>query len=152
MAAANYPACLRAVLRYEGGKVDDPRDPGGRTNQGVTQRVYDAWRRSRALFPQDVYAMTDAERDAIYRKRYWDAVDGDNLPAGLDLVVFDTAVNSGVERALAWYAGPRSSIDAYCDVRLAYLRRLTTWKTYGKGWTTRVESVRGRAKMMAAAK
>lgn len=157
MAASNFPACMRAVLKYEGGKVDDPRDPGGRTNQGVTQRTYNDWRRSRALLPMDVYKMADSERDAIYRRLYWDAVGGDMLGVGFDLVVFDAAVNSGVGRALKWRAGVKAlrllpAINAYCDKRLHFLQRLTTWHIYRRGWSRRVADVRARAKLMAVGK
>lgn len=151
MASANYPACMKAVLRYEGGKVDDPRDPGGRTNAGVTQRTYNAYRKSRALFPQDVYKMSDAERDAIYRKQYWDVIGGDTLPAGMDLVVFDAAVNSGPARAKEWLLKAKT-IDGYCAIRLSFLKHLTTWRVYGRGWSNRVADVRSRAKMMAIKK
>ena len=79
-----------------------PKDPGGRTNQGVTQRTYDAWRRSQGLPTRDVYLMADAERDAIYKGEYWTPVRGDDLPVGLDFCVFDAAVNSGVGQAGVW--------------------------------------------------
>ena len=93
MAKGEFLKALPRELVYEGGKVDDPRDPGGRTNQGVTQATYDAYRRTLGLASQDVYAMGDSERDAIYKGMYWDRDDGDALPVGLDFVVFDAGVN-----------------------------------------------------------
>lgn len=155
MAENNFETCLSAVLRYEGGRVDDARDPGGRTNQGVTQRTYDAYRRSRALFPMDVYKMAIPERNAIYRQQYWNVIGGDGLPAGVDLVIFDAAVNSGVANAKAWDwkargLVPLKFIDVFCDERLAFLKHLSTWAVYGKGWSSRVADVRARAKVMVS--
>jgi lysozyme family protein len=155
MASDNFAACMRAVLIYEGGKVDRADDPGGRTNAGVTQATYNAWRRSRALLPMDVYRMADSERDAIYRGQYWDAISGDALPRGIDLVVFDAAVNSGVAQAKKWFAAAGKAgsqmrvIDAFCDMRLAFLKHLTTWRAFGHGWSNRVAGVRALAKLMA---
>src|SRR3954452_10708150 len=77
MATTNFAYCERTVLAFEGGKVDNPNDPGGRTNQGVIQRVYDGWRRRKALPLRSVYLMEEAERDDIYRNQYWLAVRGD---------------------------------------------------------------------------
>lgn len=65
----NFPACLAAVLRYEGGYVDNPNDPGGATLNGVTQASYDQWRRSRGLPIMPVRQMEPAERDLIYKTR-----------------------------------------------------------------------------------
>lgn len=109
-----FDEALPVTLANEGGKVDNPADPGGRTNQGVIQRNYDAWRRSQGLPTQDVYLMTDDERDAIYRT-YWDAdgtwrwTDGawdagtlDGQPWPIALYAFDAAVQHGVTRAQQW--------------------------------------------------
>jgi lysozyme family protein len=168
MSAANFSKALARVLVYEGGKVDDPADPGGRTNQGVTQRTYDAWRRSQNLATRDVYTMANAERDAIYRHSYWDMVRGDALPVGVDLAVFDAAVNSGVGQAVKWlqsalgdhYTGQRDSVmgtktlqaiqdfgdegelvTEICSRRLATLKQLRTWSRFGKGWSARIANV-----------
>jgi lysozyme family protein len=94
----NFEICLAHVLSHEGGYSDHPSDPGGATNLGITRAVLEAWR-GVAVTEADVKALTRAEAAAIYRKRYWDAVRGDELPAGLDLAVFDCAVNQGVSRA-----------------------------------------------------
>ena len=168
MSAADYGKALARVLVYEGGKVDNPADPGGRTNQGVTQRTYNAWRRSQGLPQQDVYAMADAERDAIYKHSYWDVARGDDLPVGVDLVVFDAAVNSGAGQAVKWlqaalgdhYQGQLDGVlgdktlqavqdfgdevdlvQEICSRRLATLQRLKTWTTFGKGWSARIANV-----------
>jgi lysozyme family protein len=102
MTATGFVRAMPRILAHEGGKVDDPQDPGGRTNQGVTQAVYTAYRARLGTTAKDVWEMRPEERDAIYRKQYWDAVNADDLPAGLDYVVFDGAVNSGVSRSAKW--------------------------------------------------
>lgn len=166
MARELYKDCLKRVLVHEGGKVDHPRDPGGRTNQGVIQRVYDAYRRRKKQKPRDVWTMTNAERDEIYRVQYWDVIRGDELPAGIDYVVFDGAVNSGPSQSVKWLqrALGMSTVDghlgestlqaainhpdhdalvnAICDKRMAFLKALRTFPTFGKGWTRRVAEVR----------
>lgn len=166
---SGFSRALKAVLVHEGGKVDDPRDNGGRTNAGVTQRVYDGYRRRQGREPRDVYAMSQAERDSIYRQQYWNAVRGDDLPSGLDYVMFDGAVNSGPGQAIKWlqralqprYTGKidgimgMATIDALdahpdhdaligaiCDRRMAFLKKLNTWPTFKRGWTSRVAQVR----------
>jgi lysozyme family protein len=158
----NFKACLKAVLRYEGGYVNHPSDPGGATNYGVTFRVYDAWRRKHGLAPRSVKLIEMSEVEAIYKRDYWDRIKGDDLPSGVDLAVFDLAVNSGVSRAAkmlqacvgvpqdgligpATLAAVRSHHNchvALCSRRLAFLQRLSTWPTFGRGWGSRVADVK----------
>lgn len=90
---------LAYLDRREGGLVDDPDDPGGRTNRGVTQKVYDGWRMGQHLGTQKVDFITDDEVRAIYTQLYWAPVSGDVLPPRVALVVFDAAVNQGVTYA-----------------------------------------------------
>lgn len=151
----NYPACLAEVLKWEGGWSNNPKDPGGATMKGVTQAVYTAYRLKAGKATQSVKYITDTELQDIYRRGYWEAIDGDNLPAGVDLAVFDFAVNSGPARAVKYYEGvksgnPRGTIMALCDKRLMFLRGLGTWDTFGKGWSNRVAGVRSKALQMAA--
>ncbi|MEJ0093415.1 MAG: glycosyl hydrolase 108 family protein [Methylocella sp.] len=157
MASANFSPCLAFELRREGGKVDDPRDPGGRTDEGITQRTYNAWRKARRLPLRSVYLMAPSERDAIYRREYWDAIGGDDLRAGEDLVVLDYAVNSGPAKALSeWRAagGAKADVDAViralCARRLTFLHRLSNWTRFGKGWDARVAACQALALQMAA--
>jgi lysozyme family protein len=160
----NFARSLERVLVHEGGKVDHPKDPGGRTNQGVIQRVYDGYRKNAKKPLQDVYLMTDAERDEIYRRQYWAAVQGDRLPDGVDYVVFDGAVNSGPGQSIKWlqralgidadgvigavtlqavasFGDYDELINQICDRRMAFLKALKTWATFGKGWQRRVDGV-----------
>jgi lysozyme family protein len=155
----NFDKALALVMVHEGGYVNDPHDPGGETNCGVTKAVYDAYRKLHARGPQSVRHISAAELKAIYKFQYWDKVEGDRLPAGLDYAVFDFAVNSGVGKAskclqavlgvdqdgvigaktLAAIRNPINTINALCDRRMGFLRRLPTFWRFGKGWTKRVE-------------
>jgi lysozyme family protein len=156
----NYPQALKQVLKYEGGYVDHPKDPGGPTNKGVTQAVYDNWRKSQNLPTQSVRAIADSEVAAIYKNLYWDRVSGDLLPDGVDFAVFDFAVNSGVSRAAKYLQavvgvtqdgviGPATILATKTYVamsitnrRLAFMQSLSIWSTFGKGWSARIADVK----------
>jgi len=97
--AQAFTNVLPLVLAHEGGYVNHPKDPGGATNTGVTQAVYDAYRDNRGVERRSVKQITRAEIQDIYKRQYWDMVNGDELPAGLDYAVFDYGVNSGPNRA-----------------------------------------------------
>ena len=169
-----FDDALELVLAEEGGRVDNPHDPGGRTNKGVTQAVYTSWRITNGLPGRSVYLMVPNEMTAIYRHQYADHVRFDELPPGLGYAVFDDAVNSGpIEAAkelqrvvgctpdgaigLLTLAAVRrrndhlAVINRLCDGRLGFMRRLRAWFTFGKGWTNRVEFVRSHALKMATA-
>jgi lysozyme family protein len=94
MAEANLKPWFKVEMTFEGGRVDDKADPGGRTAYGVTQRVYNGWRRARKLPIRDVWLIEVSELVDIYKTGYWDKVWGDRLPEGLDIVVGDGAINS----------------------------------------------------------
>jgi lysozyme family protein len=98
----DFARALPRILVYEGGKCEDAHDPGGRTNKGITQATFNAYLRSRGEPQKDVFEITDVEVEEIYQTRYWDVVQGDKLPTGLDLVVFDGAVNSGPGQSGKW--------------------------------------------------
>lgn len=90
------------VLKFEGGKADNPHDKGGRTNRGITQRTYDGWREDKGLGERDVFLLGEDELQDIYRTLYW--WPAKNLDWPLSLVVFDTAVLFGPSRATSWLA------------------------------------------------
>ncbi|GLQ10267.1 hypothetical protein GCM10007913_21990 [Devosia yakushimensis] len=171
MARTRFDICLDEVLRHEGGYVDHPSDPGGATNMGITHKTLARWRNISPwwkLPKAQVKALGRAEAARIYRASYWDRSKAGNMPAGLDLVLFDFAVNSGPDRAIRTLqaelgvvadgqvgpltlaaiqrrvAGTSAAglIAALCDRRLAFLNRLSSFPTFGKGWTNRVAAVR----------
>ena len=162
----NYAQSLKQVLKYEGGYVDHPKDPGGPTNKGVTQAVYDSWRKSQNLSTQSVRNIADSEVAAIYKSLYWDRIRGDDLPSGVDFAVFDFAVNSGVSRAAKMLQsvvgvaqdgviGP-ATIEAtktyvamaVTNKRLAFMQSLSIWPTFGKGWSARIADVKAQIKAL----
>ena len=98
-APESFSRGLEFVLRWEGGLVDDARDGNGKTNQGVIQAQYDRWRSDQGLPTQDVADITDEEVGSIYLDTYWNRVVQKWYPDDLSLVMFDTAVNMGVNRA-----------------------------------------------------
>src|SRR5215208_1126468 len=99
MAIGNFEACLQFTLQFEGGFVNDPDDPGGATNLGVTtDTLSDVLGRKATI--DDVKKLTPRTVEPIYLQRYWTPVRGDELPFGLDLAVFDFGVHSGPARAV----------------------------------------------------
>ena len=168
---ANFDKALAAVLVHEGGFVNHPDDPGGMTNLGCTKAVWEEHcghpvdeKAMRALTPSDVAP--------LYKRKYWDKIKGDDLPAGLDYAVFDAAINSGPGRAVKWLQacvgveadgalGPKSMaaiaavppkqlIEDYAKRRLSFLMDLPHWGTFGKGWSRRVAEVQATATSMTA--
>ncbi len=98
---SNFAEALQKVLAHEGGFSDHPLDPGGMTNLGVTRRVWEEWT-GHPVTVRQMTELTPVKVAPMYRRKYWDKVRGDELPAGIDLVVFDAAVNSGPGRAAKW--------------------------------------------------
>lgn len=172
----NYELALKRVLAYEGGKVDDPHDPGGRTAYGITQNTYNASRKLKGLPTQDVYKITSEEVAEIYQRDYWNRMKCDDMPSGVDLLLFDGGVNSGNVQSVKWLqralndggarlgvdgqlgpqtmaaveeCSPEAVIRAMATRRLAFLQALRTWGRYGKGWTTRVNGQRDAALKLA---
>jgi lysozyme family protein len=172
MASARFEEALARLLRHEGGYGNHPSDPGGPTKFGITLADYRRYLKADAT-AADVRAMRREQARTIYRERYWDALRCGELPAGLDYALFDYGVNSGTGRAvralqrlLGLAADCRMSdalLDAVrgqdaealiarlCDQRLGFLKRLSTWPVFGKGWARRVADVRAAALAMAQA-
>ena len=151
---SQFEKCLALVLRHEGGFVNHPRDPGGATNKGITIQSYRRFRPGSTV--ADLRNIPDSHVKAIYKRYYWDPIDGDGLGPGVDYAVFDLAVNSGVGRAkkmfrqvmhLHWKNDARL-INELCDNRMDFLRGLKHWNTFGRGWTARVKDVRANALAM----
>lgn len=104
MSAANFKKCLKLVLASEGGNVDDPDDPGGRTSRGITQREYDSYRKTHAGLPSDVWKAPDDAVADIYKLSYWQPW-SPQFPDGVDYIFFDISVLSGPVRAAKWLQG-----------------------------------------------
>ena len=160
MAAENYVTCLEIILHHEGGYVNHPKDPGGETNLGVTKRVYEDFGGTK-----DMKDLVREDVEPIYKKNYWDRMKCDDVPAGLDLCLFDFGVNAGTGRsakylqrmigtvadggigpntlrALGNYieeVGTEGAIKNFQSKRQEYYESLSTFETFGRGWTRRVD-------------
>lgn len=167
----NFALCLAHVLKSEGGFVDNARDPGGATDEGVTQHQYDVWRVAHGQPTRSVQFIDPNEVEAIYAAWYWTPIHGDQLPAGVDYCVFDGAVNSGPHTAVEWLqqalgvtvdgqvgpetlaaakaADPKQLISDICEERLDFDRSLKTWPYFSRGWSARISEVESDAASMA---
>lgn len=170
MSKANFNAALAFVLRFEGGYVDHPADPGGATNMGITRASLADWR-GKPVSKDDVRSLSRVEAGAIYRARYWDAVRGDELPSGVDLAVFDLGVNSGPSRAirllqravgvaedgrlgpLTLAASHRADaarlVASLCGLRRDFLRAMPTFAVFGRGWMARIDALEHQANRLS---
>lgn len=141
MAAINFPVALKWTLGWEGGYCDNPRDPGGATCDGITLMTL-CHELGRPATVKDLIHMSPQTIAAIYRKKYWNVIDGDALPAGVDLIAFDICVNSGPGRILPWlrqssnYA-PQDRIRWLDRKRRSFWMSLPIFRTFGKGWLRR---------------
>lgn len=150
-----FDRCLAVVLRLEGGWVDDPRDAGGPTNRGVTQAELSEVE-GHPVTRRELEALTPEEAARIYREHYWIPSRCADLPAGLDLMMLDTAVNMGPGAAARLLravraADPERTLNAFASLRAERYRRLAGFSTYGRGWLRRLETVRAQALAWAAA-
>jgi lysozyme family protein len=166
---ANFkPFVDRMIQRYEGSYGWDPADAGGPTKYGITCYDLAEHRHQKMTSPSawasTVRAMPLSEAEEIYATKYAVQCHFNDLGSGKDCCVFDFGVNSGSSRAIKFaqqvvgaasdgVLGPVSlkAIDEYdsgrfvnhlCDLRMAFLRRLGNWSTFGKGWTARVADLR----------
>lgn len=171
-----FEIALRPIAAHEGGFSNHPNDPGGPTMAGITQAVYNGYRRGKGLPTRPVNQLTQQEKVEIFRENYWNPVMGDRLPLGIDYCLLDGAIHSGPSQATKWLQraiktpvdgsiGPvdllkldelrahedkvgDAIIDSICDQRMAFLRTLKNWPSFARGWTTRVAEMRKLAKQM----
>lgn len=154
MAADNFNSCLAETLKWEGGYVNNPRDPGGPTNCGITIATL-SHELGRAATINDVRNLSIATASDIYRKKYWNLIGGDALPKGVDMMLFDIAVNNGPGRALQW-GRQAAQLDAVKEIgqldalRRSFWRRLASFVTFGRGWFNRENDIVAVARKMAA--
>lgn len=174
-----FDAALAHVLEMEGGWTDDPADPGGPTNLGLTLDDLAAWHgmvldaSSRFALIDDLRRLDAAAVRPIYRQRYWLPSRADALPAALALMHFDCAVNQGLGRAARFLQqavgadvdgdiGPltlaaaaaadgAAALDRYAQARRAHYRSLATFARFGRGWLARVDRTLARSQALSAA-
>lgn len=166
-----FERALRVILRHEGGFVNNPRDPGGMTNLGVTKNTWEGWT-GKPASEADMRALTPEKVAPVYRKNYWDKLRCSELPPALALCVFDFGVNAGPQRAArylqrlsgavddgavgamtiasvnSWVdgVGTAEAVRQYQEARRGYYRSLSTFGTFGRGWLRRVDEVEAEAK------
>jgi len=162
-----FEDCLARILKHEGGYVNDPLDSGGRTNLGVTQRVWEEFV-GHPVTEADMKALTPEKIAPMYKLKYWNPSYCEVLPKGLDYVVFDFAVNAGTGRSVKTLqqaigcvadgvigpktmaaindAEPKDLIAKFSDARADFYQGIVARKPdqarFIKGWLNRVEESR----------
>lgn len=160
---AMYPQAYRFTLDFEGGYVNDPDDPGGCTNMGITIGTLTDWRDDPSTNCNDVANLSRVEAGMIYALNYWSPVWGNRLLVGLNTQVWDFGVNAGPSRSVRYLQemigspgdgimgpntlaaaeayvedrGIETALQNYHDKRQAYYESLSTFSKYGNGWTRR---------------
>jgi len=159
------------MLASEGGFSNHPSDPGGMTNLGVTKATWENWV-GRESDEAEMRGLTPEKVEPLYKKKFFDAVRGDELPMGLDYLMFDFAVNAGAGRAIKTLqtavgvtpdggfgpmtmaavqaVDPVDLIERFSQAKEDFYRSLTTFATFGKGWLNRVADVKVKASAMLA--
>lgn len=176
---SNWKQAFNQMLASEGGFSDDERDNGnklpdgrkGSTMLGVTQFNWEKHIGHQVTHEQ-MKKLTPADVEPLYKKKYWDAVRADELPSGIDYMVFDMGVNAGPGRSIKLLqtslgvpadgglgpitlkavlaADPVKLIERFSQEKEAFYRSLDSFKTYGKGWLNRVEQVKAKSTSMLA--
>jgi lysozyme family protein len=168
---SNWKKSFELMLKSEGGFVNHPSDPGGMTNLGVTKATWENWV-GRASDEAEMRSLTPEKVEPLYKKKFWDAVRADELPVGLDYLMFDFAVNAGPGRAIkvmqsaagttpdgalgpitmsaVQAADPVILIIEFSHAKEDFYRSLNTFATFGKGWLNRIADVRVKAISMLA--
>lgn len=168
-----FDRCVAVTLAYEGGFTEDPDDPGGATNFGITKSALETFL-GKQVSVDDVKNLSSSTAIEIYRANYWNQMLCGSLPAGVDLMVFDYGVNSGPGRAIKDLQGivgvtqdgaigkitlpavlkapPEDVINKLAAGRLMFLKSLPTWAKYENGWTRRVNDVQQKALAFAGNK
>lgn len=148
MTSPRFLEVHKLTAEFEGGWSNHKADPGGKTMYGVTERVYHAWLKKNGKSKKPVRGITIAEAHEIYFEEYWLKAKCDTLNRGVDRMVYDAAVNSGVTRSRQWLLKSIGSDDDAVtiknlhSIRMAFLKRLGTWKTFGKGWSRRINAMK----------
>lgn len=147
MTRARFEKVHKLTADFEGTWSNHAKDPGGKTMYGITEATYHDWLREQGRRARAVRLISREEAVEIYYTRYWLPAGCDKLHLGVDRMVYDAAVNSGVGQARRWLIASIGGTDAktiaaIASRRLAFLRRLNTWPVFGKGWTRRVNAMK----------
>lgn len=169
--AETFGPALMAVRRWEGGLVDHPSDPGGITKWGISIRFlrgigFDV-NGDGIVNGQDIKDLSKDQMKALYMKHFWQPCHCDELPIGLDLAVFDCAVNQGVGRAIrlfqkaagvkadgiigsntmgaAWATPPKVLLADFMARRAVHYSGLRNVVVFGLGWYRRLFDIHQRS-------
>jgi lysozyme family protein len=150
-----FEVAFEKLLKHEGGYSDHAADPGGKTRYGITEAVARevGYKGDMRDLPLDL-----AKR--IYKDKYWDTVQAENLPADVRYPLFDAAVNSGPAQAAKWLQracgvrddgviGPQTIRAANAlhpeglkrkmlAQRLRFMASLSNWPAFSRGWANRI--------------
>ena len=159
----SFSSVVKMILIHEGGYVNHPSDPGGETKYGISKRAYP---------DVDIAELTKDDAADLYKRDYWDRIKGDDLPVGVACAVMDYAVNSGISRAskalqsvcgiangdgiigpaslnAVWVTVKNTSeedvINAVTEQRQEFIRGLSIYETFGKGWERRITETHEKA-------
>lgn len=170
--SSRFEACMPLIFQHEGGLVNDPQDPGGITNYGISLRAAKGFGsladvdKDGDVDANDIKKMTKEDAKRIYWSQYWTTVRADEMPAGIDLSVFDFGVNAGPSRAIETLQlaindvlgqktvnvdrmlGPKTLantaradqtrlVEAYARRRENFYRSLSGFARFGRGWLSR---------------
>ena len=144
-----FETALEFTLKYEGGYVDHPSDPGGATNHGITLRTA----KENAV---DVDKDGDTEKEdmkklpletamQIYKAQYWNVIRGDDYPVGYACSMFDASVNHGPTQALKWHLVAKGDTRRYNELRTTFyitLAKQERFKPFFKGWMNRITDLK----------
>jgi lysozyme family protein len=165
----NYTQAINWLLAHESGYSNHPSDNGGATNWGITHITLGRWRK-KPVTARDVFELSVDEAKQIYKAWFWDELNCDGLPSGMDYAVFDFGVNAGPKRSakllqrllrttadgeigpntlkLAAKANRADLISRFTAQRLEYHMGLADWPVFGKGWKRRILDVNAKALSM----
>lgn len=147
----DFNSAFDRLIGHEGGYVNNPKDPGGETNWGISKRSY----------PKvNIKTLTRDGAKAIYQRDFWERVNADKLPDGVAYQLFDFAVNSGIETSIRYFQralgvaddghwGPFSQAAADKAIesdmimnlnaeRLEFMTKLRNWPNASRGWARRI--------------
>ena len=154
---------LDMILKHEGGYVNHPDDPGGETKFGISKRAYPNL---------EIDKLSESDAKVIYEQDYWERIKGSDLPIGVACATMDYAVNSGISRAskalqsvcgitkgdgiigpntlnAVWSTVNDTSeikvINNLTQQRLDFIRKLSIYDTFGKGWEKRIKETEVKA-------
>ena len=146
-----FDTAFNRLMVNEGGISNNPKDPGGLTKYGISQRSYPNL---------DIASLTIDDARQLYKTDFWDKINGDSMPPGVGFQALDFAVNSGISTALRALqraigvaddgvfgpvslaalkaADPADTIMRFLAERLLFMSGLSGWASFGRGWARRI--------------